>query len=57
MLLAMMQECLKASHSGVTTDKECKSGLNLQYWSYIRPVSETAFQACFMSLVKWSWVM
>ena len=28
--VTMMQECLKISHSGVTTGKECKSGLNLQ---------------------------
>jgi len=25
MFLAMMQECIKVSHSGVTTGKECKS--------------------------------
>jgi len=36
------------SHSGVTTSKEHKSGLNVQLWSYIRPVSETAFQASFV---------
>ena len=30
MFVAMMQECLKVSHSGVATGKECKSGLNLQ---------------------------
>jgi len=53
MFVAMMQECLGVSHSGVTTGKECKSNLNL-HLSYVRPVSETAFQACFMSLVKWS---
>jgi len=38
-------------HSGVTIGKECKSGLN-QKLSYVRPVSETAFQACYMSLVR-----
>jgi len=54
MFVAMMQECLKVSHSGVNTGKECKSGLNLQYQFYVRPVSQTAFQACFMSLVRWS---
>jgi len=30
MFVAMMQECLKVSHYGVTTGKERKSGLNLQ---------------------------
>jgi len=30
MFVAVMQDCLKISHSGVTTGKECKSGLNLQ---------------------------
>jgi len=30
MFLAVMQECLKVSHFGVTTGKECRSGLNLQ---------------------------
>jgi len=30
MFVAMMQECIRVSHSGVTTGKECKSGLNLQ---------------------------
>jgi len=25
MFVAMMQECIKVSHSGVTTSKECKS--------------------------------
>jgi len=25
--------------------------------SYVGPVSETAFQTCFMSLVKWFWVI
>jgi len=30
MFVAMMQECLKVRHSGVTTGKECKSGLNMQ---------------------------
>ena len=29
MFVAMMQECLKVSHSGVTTGKECKNGLML----------------------------
>jgi len=30
MFISMMQECLKVSHSSVTTGKECKSGINLQ---------------------------
>ena len=30
MFVAMIQECLKVSHSGVTTGKEYKSGLKLQ---------------------------
>jgi len=30
MFVAKMQECLKVSHSGVTTGKEYKSGLKLQ---------------------------
>ena len=30
MFVAIMQECLKVSDSGVTIGKECESGLNLQ---------------------------
>ena len=51
MFVAMMQECLKVTHSGVTTGKSvsvvciCSSG-------HVRPVSETAYQVCFSSLVK-----
>jgi len=48
MFVAMVQKYLGVCHSGVTTGKE---------WSCIRPVSETAFQVCFMSLVRWSWVI
>jgi len=32
----MMQECLKVSHSGVATGKECKSGLNLMLGQQVK---------------------
>jgi hypothetical protein len=55
--LSLKQDSTVAASYKPCLQQWCKSGLSLQLWSYTRPLIETAFQVCFMSLVRWSWAI